>query len=464
MGLPGNVVCIQGLGFVGVAMATAVANACDAEGNPSFDVIGVDLPGPEGQAKVDSINAGRLPLASTDEELAAAFSKAWSHGNLRATTDPAVYERAAIVVVDIDLDVIRDGGGTPTVSFDGIRRAVRTLGERLPPGALVIVETTVPPGTCERVVAPELVEALARRGLAPESILLAHSYERVMPGRDYYRSIVNFWRVYSGLTPEAADACEAFLSKVIRVDRFPLTRLHSTTASETGKVLENSYRAVNIAFIEEWGRFAEAVGIDLFEILEAIRKRPTHNNIRQPGFGVGGYCLTKDPLLGAIASSELFGRADLRFPFSVRATEVNAQMPLNTLVAVRRLLGGSLSGKKLLLLGVSYRQDVGDTRYSPSEALVRAAEAEGATVVCHDPLLSYWREMQRALPESMPAAAEFDAVILAVPHDGYRALDLAGWCNGGRPLVFDANHVLTPAQDAALRGIGCPVASIGKGF
>ena len=457
-----EVVCVQGLGFVGFAMATAIASAREPAGEPCYNVIGVDLPTPEGHAKVDAINAGRLPVASADEELGAAFSQSCAIGNLRATTDPAAFEQAGITVVDIHLDVVRDGG-LPAVSFNGFRRAMRTLGEHMRPGSLIIIETTVPPGTCERVAAPELAAALRQRGLPEDAILLAHSYERVMPGREYFRSIVNFWRVYAGRTEEAAQACAAFLSKIIHVERYPLTRLGSTTASETGKVLENSYRALNIAFMEEWGKFAEAVGIDLFEVIEAIRMRPTHSNMKQPGLGVGGYCLTKDPLMAGIAARELFARGDLEFPFSERAVEVNAAMPLNTLTAVRRALGGSLAGKRLLLLGVSYRQDVGDTRYSPSEVLVRGLESEGAAVAAHDPLLSFWQEMGRQLPQELPAASAFDAVIFAVAHDEYRSLDLVQWLGGLRPLIFDANCVLTRVQRDALHRIGCPVGSIGRG-
>jgi UDP-N-acetyl-D-glucosamine dehydrogenase len=458
-----SVICVQGLGFVGFAMATAVASACDREGNPYFDVIGVDLPTAEGAAKVEAINRGELPLTTTDAELLAAFAKTRQTGNLRATIDPGAYERADVTVVDIHLDVLRHDA-VPSVNFDGFRRAIRVLGERMRPGSLVMVETTVPPGTCERVVAPELAAALRRRGLPEDAILLAHSYERVMPGRDYFRSIVDFWRVYAGATPQAAEVCAAFLSKVIHVDRYPLTRLHSTTASETGKVLENSYRAVNIAFIEEWGRFAEAVGIDLFEVIDAVRMRPTHSNMRQPGFGVGGYCLTKDPLLAAIASRDLFCRSDISFPFSQQAVAVNDRMPLRTLEEVRRRLGGSLAGQKLLLLGVSYRQDVGDTRYSPSEIFVRAAEAEGAAVSCHDPLVTFWPELDREVTGPLPPAKDFDAVIFAVPHEEYRGIDLASWLDNSRPLLFDANNVLTAAQREAARLLECPIGSIGRGL
>lgn len=456
------VVCIQGLGFVGCAMATAVAAARTPDGAPRFDVIGVDLPNAEGKAKVEAINQGRFPLVSTDEELLSAFKQACESRNLRATCDPAAYERADITLVDVHLDVIFEGG-RPAVCFDGFRAAIRALGERMRPGSLVMIETTVPPGTCERIAAPELSSALERRGLPGDAILLAHSYERVMPGRDYFRSIVSFWRVYAGRTAAAARACEGFLSKVIDVARYPLTELGSTTASETAKVLENSYRALNIAFMDEWGKFAEMAGIDLFEAIDAIRKRPTHNNIRQPGFGVGGYCLTKDPLLGGIACRQIFRREDVTFPFSERAVQVNQRMPLHTLAAVRDRLGGSLSGRKLLLLGVSYRPDVGDTRYSPSEVLVRAAESEGANVTCHDPLIGLWPELERKLPPSAPAPDGFHAVIFATPHDEYRALDLTRWLGSARPLVFDANRVLTAPQWEALERLGCPMGGVGKG-
>lgn len=456
------VVCIQGLGFAGIAMATAVANARDTDGNPHFNIVGIELPTSAGRLKVEAINRGRLPIVSNDADFAEAFHRAFETGNFVTTTEPVAYTFADITTVNVSLDVIFEGA-QPTIDFSNLQAAIRTLGTYMPPGSLIMVETTVPPGTCEKVIAPEIAAALATRGLPNDALLLAHSYERVMPGKDYLRSIINFWRVYAGSTPEAADACEAFLSKVINVKDYPLTRLHSTTASETAKVLENSYRAVNIAFIEEWGRFSEAVGIDMFEVLDAIRMRPTHNNIRKPGFGVGGYCLTKDPLLAYIAARELFGFSNLDFSFSKQAVEINKKMPLVSLGKLRSLLGGSLHKKTLLLLGVSYLQDVGDTRSSPSELFVTKAEAEGAHVICHDPLVEYWEELDRRLSSDLPTPHGVDAVIFAVPHQEYRELDLPTWLNGASPLIFDANNVLTHEQLASLSHLGCRVASIGRG-
>jgi len=334
----------------------------------------------------------------------------------------------------------------------------------MPRGALVVVETTVPPCTCERVVAPELELALAERGLPPGTLLLAHSPERVMPGDLYFDSLVNFWRIYAGHSPAAADACHDFLSSVVNVADYPLTRLHSTVASETAKVLENSYRATTIAFMEEWGRFAEAVGIDLFEVITAIRRRPTHSNMRQPGFGVGGYCLTKDPLFAQIAARELFDRRDLDFPFSTQAVAVNREMPLVSLRRVEALLGGDVGRRTILLMGVSYRQDVGDTRHSPAEIFIREARAAGARVVCHDPLVSHWPEVGISVLNTLPPLDGVDAVVFAVQHREYGALDLSTWLNGSRPAFLDANDVLTPAQRAFLRELGCEVGAIGRGL
>ncbi len=457
------VVCVQGLGFVGSAMALAVASARDPKtGQPLYDVIGVELSTPDGRAKVSAVNAGELPVRSSDPKMAEAMARARSTGNLIAVTSDEAYRLAKVAIIDVHLDLLQEGG-KPKVKYDGLKAAVRSVAERVPEGALLIVETTVPPGTCEKVLAPEIDAIIAQRGLPPKSILLAHSYERVMPGSEYFDSIVNFWRVYSGHTPAAADACEKFLSGVVNAEKYPLTRVGSTTASEMGKVLENSYRAMTIAFMEEWGRFAEELNVDLMEVVSAIRKRPTHSNIRQPGFGVGGYCLTKDPLFATVAARDLFGLPEsVNFPFCKEAVAANNAMPIRCLNRLEGLLG-SLKGKRLVLLGVSYRQDVADTRYSPSEDFVREAEKRGATVVCHDPLVVHWTELDRKLEPELPDPSGADAVVFAVPHREYQTLNVASWLGKSRPVIFDGNAVLSKPQRSALTQAGARVFSIGRG-
>jgi nucleotide sugar dehydrogenase len=457
-------VVVQGLGFVGSAMAVAAASALDAIGQPIFNVIGVDLPTEFGKERVEKINSGIFPFETTDQKIITNTRSAAARGNLTATTDESVFQNADVILVSINLDLTYLNESDPTVNLDPFKKAIQTLGKYVKPGALIIVETTVPPGTCEKIVQPIISEHVKLRGIDPNSIYIAHSYERVMPGANYLDSIINFWRVYSGLTKDAADLCESFLTKIINTRDFPLTRLQSTTASETAKVLENSYRAVNIAFIEEWGRFAEKVGFDLFEVINAIRVRPTHSNIRQPGFGVGGYCLTKDPLFAKNAAKEIFNLTDMAFPFSTKAVEVNKFMPLVTLNKLKEHFGGSVKSKKILLLGISYREDVGDTRYSPSQTFYQQAASEGAQITAHDPLVNYWEEIKIQTEGQLPNPDSFDAIVFAVPHSFYRKIDFNTWFNSEfKGLIFDANNVLTNNQRDMIIELGINHSAIGRG-
>ena len=457
------VVCIQGLGFVGVVMAVAAAVAVSVEGVPYFNVIGVDLPNENGRHIVNRINTGVLPVIANDDHLRWAFNAVKKYSNLVATTEASVYAKANIVIVDIHLDVQLMPGEEPTVDFYGFRKAISVIGDHITPGGLVLVETTVPPGTCEKIVVPVIDKCLQKRGIEPGSVMVAHSYERVMPGKEYFNSIKNFWRVYAGITDAAADETECFLSKIINTQDFPLTRLDSTTASESAKVLENTYRAVNIAFIDEWGRFAEEAGIDLFKVINAIRVRPTHCNIRQPGFGVGGYCLTKDPHLVDIGSRELLKLDGVQFPFSKMAVDVNSAMPFVTVRKLKKLLGGDFQGKKIALMGVSYRQDVGDTRYSPSEIFLKEVEKQGGVIIPHDPLVAEWAETRRTVSANLPDPDKLDAVVFVVQHDEYTELDVCRWLNGATPVIFDANNVLTAQQASDILSTGCVLRYIGKG-
>ena len=441
-----KVVCIQGLGFVGSAMAIAVSNAKDQEGKPLYNVIGVDIPNEAGYRKADSINEGVFPFENNDKNLEEALKNAYKNKNLYATTDSKFYEYADIVVVDINLDVFYDDNKEPYLNLDVFKSAIRTLAKSVKEGTLIIIETTVPPGTCEKVVYPIFKEEYENRGFDINKIFIAHSYERVMPGKDYFNSIINFWRVYSGINKESADKCQEFLETVISTKEYPLTRLEKTTATEISKVLENSYRATTIAFMEEWGRFAEEVGVDLFEVIDAIRMRPTHSNMRQPGFGVGGYCLTKDPYFAKLAAKDLFGIEGMDFPFCTMAVKTNNKMPLVSLDKIEEYFGGDISGKKMLIMGVSYRQDVGDTRYSPTEIFCREAINRGADVTCQDPLVGYWNDMDMEVLSDIPEFKGYDVIVFTVQHKQYQDIDFSKKTIDSGTLVFDSNCVLTEKQ------------------
>jgi UDP-N-acetyl-D-mannosaminuronate dehydrogenase len=173
--------------------------------------------------------------------------------------------------------------------------------------------------------------------------------------------------------------------------------------------------------------------------------------------------LTKDPLMAQLASREIF-HFDHPFPFGEMAVDANRRMPRRALEKIKTLLGGSLEGKRVLLLGVSYREDVGDTRYSPSEIFCTAAKEQGAEIVVRDPLVAYWPEQDIVIPGDMPPASDFDAVVLAVPHKDYKSFDYEYWLNGHRPLFFDGFNILSVDQRRRLRALGCRVECVGRGL
>lgn len=452
-----EVVVVQGLGFVGAVMALVVANAPYDE----YAVIGVDLPTEEGRRKVDALNEGAFPIESADPTVEELHEHAMDQGTFLATCSERAYEVADVVVVDVNLDVEKDTGTNRTlqnydVDLMPFENACRTIAENCSPDTLVIVETTVPPGTCRNVVKPIFDEAFEERDL-PKKYRLGHSFERVMPGPDYVDSIRNFYRVYAGIDDESADVTHDFLESIIYTDEYPLTRLASTTASEMTKVLENSYRAMNIAFVQEWTEFAEEIGVNLHEVIEAIRKRPTHRNLMFPGLGVGGYCLTKDPLLASWARSAYGnGNGETHLPQSETAVEINDRMPRHTFDKLQTGLDGTVEGRTIALLGVSYRKDVGDTRYTPAEYLYDLLQEHGAEVRLHDPFVKYWEERDREVTQNLDAilADEIDAVVFSTPHSEYKDNAELQRRLHGLPesvVVHDAWGVLSDGEIGALQ-------------
>jgi nucleotide sugar dehydrogenase len=449
------VVLVQGLGFVGSVMSLVVANAIDG----NYTVIGVDQDTEVGRRTVASLNAGIFPITADDPKIAEFFKTARQKGNFYATVDVSVYAMADIIVVDINLDVQKNNDETYAlekfdVNLEPFINAIKTIGSYCKPNVLILVETTVPPGTCKNIVAPLIKSALWERGLPTDKIRIGHSYERVMPGPNYVDSIQSFYRVYSGIDEESTNAVEAFLKTIIRTDEYPLTRLGNTNATEMAKVLENSYRAMNIAFMVEWSRMAEETGVDLYEVVRAIRQRPTHNNLMFPGIGVGGYCLTKDPLLASWARGNLLGGKG-KLGQSETAVSINDQMPRFAFEFLQRRYPCGVKEKKVLLLGASYRGGVGDTRFSPVEPFYRYLVQAGACVSVHDPYVSSWPEAGIEPIADISAALEIqpDIVVISTGHQLYQQEKVVGLLFSRDPLwIYDTIGLLSAVQIKKLQG------------
>jgi nucleotide sugar dehydrogenase len=373
-----------------------------------------------------------------------------------------------------------------------LEATIKTIGEKVPEKCLTLIETTVAPGTTEFVAWPIMKKAFAARGVKSEP-LLAHSFERVMPGRHYVSSIRDFWRVCSGCNAEARERVEKFLREVLNTEKYPLTIMDRPIESETTKIVENSYRATILAFLDEWSLFAERNGVDLIKVIKAIKVRPTHNNIIFPGPGVGGYCLPKDGGLGHWAYKHILGFSDDIFKITPMAIDINDTRGLHAATLTRdalRNMGRQVAGARILLCGASYRQDVADTRYSGSEIVVRKLTEMGAEMRVHDPYLEHWYELEKQ--DTYPAAghslARFfrnqgelvnirvqhdlasaiggaQAIIIAVGHEPYLQLDpdkIVEWA--GAPLaVIDCFGILDDEKIRRYFKLGCEVKALGRG-
>jgi nucleotide sugar dehydrogenase len=288
-----------------------------------------------------------------------------------------------------------------------------------------------------------------------------------MPGPRYLESVRAYPRSFAGLDATAAQRTRDVLITFLDPVRAPIRELPDLESAELGKLLENSYRSANIAFIHEWTRLAESIDVDLWSVIDSIRVRTgTHDNIRNPGLGVGGYCLTKDSLLAQWGAANLLG-SDVVLDTTLNALETNYLMPFHTLDHVRRLAGGDVEGLTIALLGVTYLPGVADTRNAPSETLLTELEAAGAEVRAHDPQVVWWPERPDVtVHRDLRAALDgVDGVVIAVAHDAYRALsanDLERLV--GRPaFVVDAQNVLDDEAARALHTAGWRVSGVGKG-
>ncbi|NLI34263.1 MAG: GDP-mannose dehydrogenase, partial [Deltaproteobacteria bacterium] len=403
---------------------------------------------------------------------------------------------ADVVVVDVQCDYFKESLGNVReghADIAALEDSLKIIGDKINPDCLVLIETTVPPGTTEYVAYPILKKAFVKRGLTEAEPLLAHSFERVMPGRNYVSSIRDFWRVCSGVNEEARKRVRKFLSEVLNVEKYPLTVLDRPIESETCKIVENSYRATILAFLHEWSIFSERNGVDLIKVIEAIKVRPTHSNIIFPGPGIGGYCLPKDGGLGVWAYQTLMGFEDDIFRITPQAIDINDTRALHATQLVRdalRNMGKIVAACKIALLGASYREDVGDTRYSGSELIVRKLTEMGAEVVVHDPYVKHWWEFEKQ--ETYPAPGHSwsrffrnqgklndlriqkdvdstlqgaDAVVFAVRHEPYlhlapeKVVEMTG-----RPVaVIDCFGILDDRRIQRYFELGCEVKGMGRG-
>jgi len=491
-----EIVVVMGVGFVGAVMAAIVADTVDKKGEPSKFVIGMQRPSARSFWKIPMLNRGVSPVKAEDPEVELIISRCVNEKKtLMATYTYDVLKLADVVVVDVQCDYIKEDLGNVRngqTDMAALEASLGVIAEHIPANALVLIETTVAPGTTEQVAYPLMKKVFKKRGIESDP-LLAHSYERVMPGRNYVASIRDFWRVCSGINEVAKERVVKFLNEVLNTDKFPLTVMDRPIESETAKIVENSYRATILAFLDEWSLYSERNGVDLVKVIKAIKMRPTHSNILFPGPGIGGYCLPKDGGLGVWAYKHILGFEDDIFKITPMAIDINDTRGLHVGQLTRdalRNMGQPIAAADVLVLGAAYREDVGDTRYSGSEVVIRKLAEMGAEIRVHDPYVEHWWEFEQqdSYPATGQSKARFfrnqeklkeirvepdlnkalhgaEAVILAVPHEAYLNLDPDEVVKTiGQPVaIIDCFGILSDDKIRRYFQLGCEVKGLGRG-
>lgn len=489
-----EIVVVMGVGFVGAVMAAIVADTTDGDGKSTKFVIGMQRPSPRSFWKIPTINQGVSPVKAEDPEVEPMFARCVKEKKtLVATFTNDALSLADVVIVDVQLDYVKEDLGqvqTGHVDMEALEDSLGIIAQYISPETLVVIETTVAPGTTEQVALPLMRRIFKQRGITTDP-LLAHSYERVMPGRNYVQSVRDFWRVCSGVNETAKEKVVQFLNEVLNTRDFPLTVLDKPIESETAKIVENSFRATILAFMDEWSLFAERNGVDIIKVIEAIKMRPTHNNLLFPGPGVGGYCLPKDGGLGIWAYKHILGFEDDIFRITPSAIDINDTRALHAAQLVRdalRNMGLPIASAEVLILGASYREDVGDTRYSGSEILIRKLSEMGAEIRVHDPYVDIWWEFrnQEVYPNHGKhvffrnqkklkdlevqkdldrALDDIDVLVFAVRHQDYMDLEPEQVVQRiGKPVaVVDCFGILDDDKIIRYLELGCEVKGLGRG-
>lgn len=408
-------VVVVGLGYVGLPL---VQEACRA----GLKVVGLDV----NKVVVDQLNAGDSHVDDLSNEDVAGLIAA----GFKATTDASVVAQSRAVVICVPTPLSNDGGP----DLDAVRSSCVSIAPHLRVGTLVVLESTTYPGTTAEVVTPLLEEG---SGLShQDDFHVAYSPERIDPGNATF-GLRNTPKVVGADSPAARVAAEAFYSQV--VDRVVVAR--GTREAESAKLLENTYRHVNIALVNEMARFFHELEIDFWDVIDLAATKPFGFMAFRPGPGVGGHCIPIDPnYLSHRVRSELgYG-----FRFVELAQEINASMPAYVAHRAMSLLNTHakpVKGSRVLLLGVTYKPDIADQRESPAIDLAERLQALGAVVEYHDPYVDEWRvEGVRKVDRMETGIATADLTILLQNHKSY---DI-GQLESEAKLLLDTRGVASP--------------------
>jgi nucleotide sugar dehydrogenase len=405
-------IAVLGQGYVGLSVACRAADA-------GFTVTGIDVD----ERRVTSISKDLVAVAGVRQnDLDAALAT----GRLTFTTDMNALAAAQVALICVPTPLRDD---TPDLSF--VERACEAIARHLPATRLVVLESTTYPGTTDGLVLPLLERSGCRSG---RDFLLAYSPERIDPGNEEF-SFWNVPRIVGGTTPQATSVAALFYEQLVE----KVMVVSSCRAAELAKLLENTYRHVNIALVNEMAMICHEMGIDVWEVVDAAATKPFGFMRFVPGPGVGGHCIPLDP---TYLAWQVRREAGHQFRILEEARDVNAQMPRYAASRIAEALndrGKAVRGSRVLVVGVTYKPDVGDVRESPAIGVMAALRRMGAALTFHDPFVTSidvgGTAVERA--ELTPRAlSQADCVALLSPHRSYDLDAIARHAD----LIFDARN------------------------
>jgi len=446
-------IVVVGMGYVGIPVAALFADA------PGFTVIGVQRRSKRSGWKIDWLNEGKNPIGGDEPGLSELIARVVKKRTFRVVDDVSTCKDAEAVLIDVQ---------TPTnvdkkPNYDSLKEVSETVGKFMSLGTLVVVESTVAPGTTDNVVKPILEKSSGMK--AGKGFYLAFCYERVMVGR-LIKNMVGLPRIVGGVEEESTKRAIELYSHIVKAELIPTDAL----TAEVTKVVENTYRDVNIAFANEVALICESLGVDAFKVRELVNTlpndptNPASNPVRimhYPGAGVGGHCLPKDGWLLKYGL-DTFGKFRFFPKIIVNTREVNDFMPVHVADLVEDALAEhskTLKGAKVAILGVAFLENCDDTRNTPSASIYSELKKRGAKPVLHDPIvrdfdLPFTRDLNEALLNA-------DAVVLSTKHKEYLRLNLNELKSRlATPVLVDGRNAFN-SSDATKAGL--TYRGVGKG-
>jgi UDP-N-acetyl-D-glucosamine dehydrogenase len=413
--------CVVGMGYVGLPLAVEFAKV-------GYHVTGIDI-NPD---RVAALNAGNCPIQDVDPD---DLARVLASGKFQASTDFSVFKEADAISICVPTPLSKTKD--PDISY--IISVTGEICQHLHPGQLIVLESTTYPGTTDEVILP-LMEATGLK--LGQDFFLAFSPERIDPGNRRFR-LTNTPKIIGGMTHDCTEAAKQLYTQIIQT----VVPVSSSRAAEMVKLLENTFRAVNIALVNEVALMCDRLDLDVWEIIDAASSKPFGFMPFYPGPGLGGHCIPLDPHYLAWKLKTLNYRAR----FIELADDVNTNMPtyvVNRVTDVLNEVGKSIKGSRLLVLGIAYKADTSDLRESPALEVIRLLQAKGGDVSFHDPYITHidMPELRyTALSENILHWA--DCIVITTDHSAYDY----NWIVKHARLIVDTRNATRHVSDGCAK-------------